>query len=187
MTFFSERNYLFLDSADNGYVLSKKSDRLSVRCIHENKGTMKDSRDGQTYKTIRLANQIWMQENLNYVADSSIEYTGRNAIENSGRLYNHSAAMNACPPGWRLPSSDEWKTLLSYRDSSKASTDRLSLKSSDGWFGVMSTYSDDDFDFTAFWTGTVDPVKEEYECAATDWIGYGCDSKSYISIRCVKE
>ena len=213
ITFFSERNYLFLDSADNGYVLSKKSDRLSVRCIHENKGTMKDSRDGQTYKTIRLANQIWMQENLNYVADSSIEYTGRNAIENSGRLYNHSAAMNACPPGWRLPSSDEWKTLLSYRDSSKASTDRLSLKSSDGWFGVMSTYSDDDFDFTAipagtcrdyslidegilcsdagshtaFWTGTVDPVKEEYECAATDWIGYGCDSKSYISIRCVKE
>ncbi|MBQ5464278.1 MAG: hypothetical protein IIT53_09745 [Fibrobacter sp.] len=213
MTFYSERNYLFLDSANNGYVLSKKSDKLSVRCIHENKGTMKDSRDGQTYKTIRLANQIWMQENLNYVTDSSMEYTGRNAIKNSGRLYNHSAAMNACPPGWRLPSSKEWNTLLSYKDSSEAIIDRLSLRSSNGWIGLTFSYSDDDFDFTAipagtcydyslidegilcsdagthtaFWTSSEDPVKEKYECASTDLIGYGCDPEAYISIRCVKE
>lgn len=213
ISFFNESNYHIIDSLETGYVLSPKSDKLFVRCIFDNKGTMKDSRDGQTYKTIRLANTIWMQENLNYAADSSMEYTGKDAMKKSGRFYNRFAARTACPPGWRLPSSEEWKTIVGYRDSSEVLMDRLSLKSSYGWTDTFGNTSEDDFEFTAlpvgdcvdytsigdsilcsgagtrtlFWTGSENTVKDEYECASPTSVGYTCSEYDYISIRCVKE
>ena len=79
----------------------------------QNSGTFIDERDNQTYNWIKIGNQTWMAENLNYDAgDGSICYAEEeHNCEKYGRLYTWEIAKDVCPDGWHLPSDNEWKKL----------------------------------------------------------------------------
>ncbi len=103
-------------------------------------GTFKDPRDGQTYKTVKIGNQTWMAENLNYKTDNSWTYNNNPANGKVyGRLYTWDAAKTACPDGWHLPSDDEWKTLEMFLGMSQSEADNTGFRGTDEGKKMKST------------------------------------------------
>ena len=121
-------------------------------------GSVTDDRDGQTYKTVKIGDQWWMAQNLNYETENSF-CADDSVCAKYGRFYTWSAAMDSaakwsesgkgcglgssctpsypvrgvCPSGWHLPSRDEW-TYLRAAVQDAGPIARM-LKSTEGWIG----------------------------------------------------
>ena len=132
-------------------------------CVTENENKFKydkftDARDGETYRTIKIGDQIWMAENLRFKAEGSYAPDNDEAnVKKFGRLYTWTQALDIpeeftvqspakdlemynkmrdknyqgiAPEGWHIPSSKEWEQLLSHLE---AKSDGSELRSKCIW------------------------------------------------------
>jgi uncharacterized protein (TIGR02145 family) len=128
-----------------------------------------DSSDGKTYKTVKIGDQVWMAENLNYDAgDGSWCY--KDSLSNCdkyGRLYDWETAKRAAPKGWHLPNKEEFETLLKYSGGEGAESYKQILPGGLSGFNVLfgGWRGDDDHFYrvgknASFWSSS--PHGEEH-------------------------
>ena len=198
----SLRSYIFVEDSAVAVCKTESTDDCEY-------GKLTDERNGQEYKTVKIGKQVWMSENLNYETDESYCYNdSAEYCTKYGRLYTWSAALNACPTGWHLPSQNEGMTL--YYSVGGRDTAAKMLKSVNGWnddgagtdsfgFSALPVGDRDEFNdyenegrFAGFWTST--EVNERY--AAHIHLFYMDDdaalsttfNKRYAyAVRCVKD
>jgi len=108
------------------------------------------SYQGKTYKTIKIGNQTWMAENLNYNVIGSKCYDESEVNCNEyGRLYNWKTAMSVCPSDWHLSSNADWESLISYVESNSGCSNCAGkhLRGTNGW--LLPVFTPDNYGFTA--------------------------------------
>ena len=175
-------------------------------------GTMVDSRDGQTYKTLKVGSWTWMAENLKYKTSDSYCFGDKaENCEKYGRLYTSDAMkdisslnskQDVCPVGWHLPSRWEWERLIDAVGGDSLAGKRL--KKSMGWFGDSAKaddgvgfsvlpagirFSDGSYSreglYSLFWISATNGVFFNYYSPRTKMIVEL--SKVGASVRCIKD
>jgi len=114
----SQNDTMFIMKAGN-VIGQFKTDEIDSIIFYQptpQTGTFIDSRDGKTYKTVKIGDQWWMAENLAYDTGGGCwAYENyKSNLEIYGYLYTWGTAKNACPDGWHLPSDEEWTELEVY-------------------------------------------------------------------------
>lgn len=109
--------------------------------------------DGNTYKTVKIGNQIWMAENLkttHYEDGTSAEYftydNKESNIDLYGRLYSSFAVtkeetkinkkgqiQGIAPAGWHIPSKAEWEELANNLGGLEIAGGKLKSNNSELW------------------------------------------------------
>jgi uncharacterized protein (TIGR02145 family) len=113
-----------------------------------NKGTLFDTRDGQSYQVVKIGNQIWLAENFRYLPskekgdlyENSCVYDNDNNYLDLyyGRLYDWNTANIIAPEGWKLPNNQDFIELKDFinKDNNLVENDfnvGSYLKSVNGW------------------------------------------------------
>lgn len=138
------------------YMLVKASDYMNPDIQYD---SIYDSRSKRYYRTVKINDQTWMAENLNYKVPDSYCYDDREVNCNVyGRLYTWAAVIDSaslakdatepkecgymkncnlphyvqgiCPDGWRVPNHDDFQALQMYVTFEKMGE---RLKSASGW------------------------------------------------------
>ena len=123
-------------------------------------GTLTDSRDGRTYKWVKIGNQTWMAENLAYIpyvcpptdncgiwvfgynGNQVTEATALDYYSRYGCLYGWETANTIAPNGWHLPSQEEWYELINYCGGGNTALLKLMAAGDDDW-GINSGYTNE--------------------------------------------
>jgi uncharacterized protein (TIGR02145 family) len=175
-----------------------------------------DPRDGQKYHTIKIGDQVWMAENLAYIPSvyPSKEQGGiwvygyegsdvneAKATENFktyGCLYDLGTASKKeiCPPGWHLPTKEEFEILLKNVDrSGQDPYHNLTIGGTSGFNALFGGWRFSNGGYNSigisasFWSVSRGDVSGAWYCYLSKDSGmYGYYYESFgFSVRCMRD
>ncbi|MEM9980938.1 MAG: FISUMP domain-containing protein [Bacteroidota bacterium] len=162
---FDSNTRIEVDEATNYTVTVRDANdcEVTVDVTGDNLDQFTDTRGGTstTYSVVKIGDQIWLGENLNYITDDDsfcYDDLPANCTED-GRLYTWDAAREAVPTGWRLPSVSEVQTLIEGLGGEFNAAVAMQPNGSSGWeeqfagryFVSISIYQDQDVN-GYYWT-----------------------------------
>lgn len=182
--------------------------------------TMTDIRDNKTYPTVKIGAQCWMAANLNFgnfIIGAQMQrdnctpekYCTGDIVANCtsfGGLYqwdemmlydNVAAAQGFCPPGWHIPTENEWTALFNFYISNGFAGAPLKSTGYSGFnAGLTGTrFNNVNWFFNNFAVMFWSSSKEAPDKAWAHGMNYYNPSVSYypssrthaLSIRCIKD
>ena len=140
-------------------------------------GLLIDERDEHFYRTVKIGEQTWMAENLNY--DGNFGGYCQDDLEENCDLYGRQyfftqmleiskptvtvhyygvnlPAQGVCPNGWHIPDSTEWNTLIAFAKSARGNefphnlVARKSFRRINGAQDSVSFWGYDTYGFSIF-------------------------------------
>ena len=191
-------------------------DCIGKNTVKFNYDSFTDSRDGETYRTVKIGNQVWMVDNLRFKTEES--YAPGNDemnIAKYGRLYTWTAALGIpadfseqspakdmemyhnirqdnyqgiAPDGWHIPSYKEWEQLLENLPKNSNGEDSF------GFFALPAGYRFDNGAFCHFGKRARFWCKDEYGKSNAYRLSItnnsvdieGVYRSDALSVRCVK-
>jgi uncharacterized protein (TIGR02145 family) len=107
--------------------------------------------DGNTYKTVKIGNQVWMAENLRTIKYRNGDLIQAPPVPNIagsawqcaltdakkyGRLYNSRAVLDSrkiAPEGWHVATNEEWNTLIIFLGGKDVAGGKLKESGTTNW------------------------------------------------------
>lgn len=164
-----------------------------------------DTRDNKLYSLVQIGTQTWMGENLRKTTtvDSYCPNLDNANCDLYGYLYTWATAQSICPPGFHLPDSTEFETLMKNCGGASASSNNLRSTTWNGGkdvcgFGalaagqVTASLVSSNFGRAAdFWvrgqTSTGAALDFFIVPAATAPVYYEVNKDDFRSVRCLKD
>ncbi len=152
-------------------------------------GVFTDPRDNQSYKWIKIGNQIWMAQNLNAVVfkngiklmeaktskkwissgkdnlSSYCTYDNNSGLEPGyGKLYNRYAIEDPndlAPEGWHIPTDEDWNMLINFLGGEGKAG--IKMKSNKSWnYGGNGTNNSGFAALPGGWRGDIEQVSNTF-------------------------
>jgi len=179
-----------------------------------------DIRDNKQYATVKLGARCWMATNLNFgntipssemqldncinekycynnTASNCISYGGLYQWDEMMRYDNMPAAQGFCPPGWHVPTENEWDALFSLYISSGFAGAPLKYTGYSGFDAFLSgvRHNNVNWDFAdfaiMFWSSTEHIAGKAWAHGMNTFnpsVSYYPSSKTHaFSIRCIQD
>ena len=118
--------WITLEAEDEGGERATTKTRLLVSKYSNPTGYIQDRRDGKYYGSVKIGDQWWMSDNLDYRTNPKMDigmlqicyHEDQGMCDLYGSLYQGErtvgyteSGQNICPEGWRLPTKEDWLKL----------------------------------------------------------------------------
>ncbi|MCX6244319.1 MAG: PKD domain-containing protein [Bacteroidetes bacterium] len=177
-----------------------------------------DIRDNKVYTTIQIGSQCWMAEDLNYGSEILFTQNQRDnciaekyhnpasSIQHPASVYqwdelmrydDSPASQGLCPPGWHIPTENEWNTLFTNWVNNAFAGSPLKYSGYSGFntllngAGHMNVQLDYAGFATFYWSSTSHGPYKAWSHAMNDFdpsVAYYPSSRvNAFSVRCLKD